>query len=300
MDQLAMQTANLLCGNDKDEAVIEMTLHGVEIIVESEVLLAVCGGGSELYADGRIVPFYQGFLAKPCTLLQFRPYPAGCRAYLAIAGGFKVTPELQSCSTYVPARLGGLHGRPLQQGDRLLFKQQISSVSSGIRHLILESGREHGVAKWGAATQSYLAEQPSILRIMKGPEWERFDRRGRDSLMRTAFQLSNQSDRMGYRFEGKGLRTPGNQEMQSTAVVPGTIQVTPDSTLLLLMSDAQTTGGYPRIAQVASADLPRCAQLRPGHYTRFKLILPEQAEELYLENERRLKLLEYAIALRFG
>lgn len=298
MDMDSFRFANLLCGNDIDLPVLEITLNGLECLFTEETLIACCGNGSRMYIDNVPAPMGRALLLTPGSLLSFRPASHGCRAYLAIAGGFCAREDLGSCSTYPTASFGGLSGLALHNGDLLLCNSpRISPLSMAIRQSIRRDGNGFHAAKWGLANIIHRDETAHHVKIIPGPEWDWFDVTVRDSLFAETFSVSNRSNRMGYRLTGQLSGHAIKREMVSTAVCQGTIQVTHDGNLVLLMADAQTTGGYPRIGQVAHVDLPACAQLRPGQEVRFLPIGLMEASSELIKKERELFLVAEAIAL---
>ena len=297
MDTNAMRLANMLCGNDPGSVVLETTLHGAEWLVEEEQLIAFSGGGATLLINNQHAPFNHAIRVKASSLISLKPSPEGCRTYLAVAGGFKAKTDLKSCSTYKTATFGGYHGRALKTGDLLQWNPERTVLSDKIMESLVKNGHDFIVAGWYIEFNNQ--GKGKAIRVFKGPEWEWFDIHTREKLFTNSFGVSNQSDRMGYRLSGSALTPLQKREMISTAVCMGTIQVTHEGNLVMLMADAQTTGGYPRIGMVAAADLPNCAQLRPGDRIHFSEISIDKAEDLYLEGEKLLQQIQSAISLKF-
>jgi len=298
MDTNSMRLANILCGNDPGSVVLETTLHGAEWLVEEEQLIAFSGGGATLLINNQAAPFNRAIRVKASSLLSLKPIPFGCRSYLAVAGGFKAKTDLNSCSTYKTASFGGHEGRALKTGDLLEWNPERSWLSDKIRKSLIINGHDFSVAGWSIDFNNPVEEK--TIRVVRGPEWDLFDGHKNEKLFAHSFGVSNQSDRMGYRLSGSLLKPLRKTEMISTAVCMGTIQVTHDGNLVMLMADAQTTGGYPRIAMVAAVDLPECAQLRPGDRFHFSEISMDRAEDLYLEREKLLRQIQLAILMKFN
>jgi antagonist of KipI len=295
MDPVSFSVANLLCGNAMDAPVLEITLHGLELLFEDDLPVALSGGGSVPTLDDIPLPLNRSLVVPAGSLLRFMPSPSGCRMYLALGGGIASQSDLGSCSTYEAAGLGGNGGRRLQKGDRI----QRGGPSELCRRIFECLTRHEGnvsFSRWGAALANPLPmESPCPIRCMKGPEWDGFETEVRDDLFKQGFTVAAESNRMGIRLKGmEGMRM-GVDEMVSSGVCPGTVQMAHDGTLLLLMADAQTTGGYPRIAQVAGADMARCAQLRPGDVVRFIETDLREAEKALLDMKRSLRILSHAI-----
>lgn len=297
MDVDSMRLANLLCGNNPGAVVLETTLHGAEWLVEEEQLIAFSGAGATLLINNQPAPFNKSIRVRACSLLSLKPSPNGCRSYLAIAGGFKAKTDLKSSSTYKPAFFGGYNGRSLKSGDLVEWNPVKSSLSERIIDSISLKGKDFSVAGWSV---DFYQSYKKIIRVFKGPEWDWYDHLNQEKLFSDSFGISNQSDRMGYRLTGSSLNGSKKFELISTTVCMGVLQVTHDGNLVLLMADAQTTGGYPRIAVVAAVDLPDCAQLRPGDRIHFQEIPFDQASSLFLEREVKLDRIEKAISTKFG
>jgi antagonist of KipI len=297
MDIHSMKLANMLCGNDPGSVVLETTLHGAEWLVEEEQIIAFTGGGATLLINNQAAPFNRSIRVKASSLLSLKPSHTGCRSYLAVAGGFKAKVDLKSSSTYKTASFGGYLGRALKSGDLLEWDHDKKQLSMKIMDTLALRGNDFTVAGWFLDFNS-TGNEKTIL-VFKGPEWDWSDDITKVKIFTHSFGVSNQSDRMGYRLTGSPLTLSKKGEMISTAVCMGTIQVTHEGSLVMLMADAQTTGGYPRLAMVAAVDLPKCAQLRPGDRFHFSEISIDKAEELYLEREKELRQIQLAINLKF-
>lgn len=208
---------------------------------------------------------------------------------MAVAGGIDVSPVMGSRSTYVPAQLGGVSGRPLRRGDVLKI---------GTAALIFPSKPLH----WGLSrlASRYIGGKTKTVRAVPGPEYGEFTPDSRTQLFAAFYEVTPQSDRIGYRLSGPTLALVREREMVSEAVVFGTVQVPSSGQPIVLMADSQTTGGYPRIAQVAAVDLPLLAQARPGDRIQFRPIAPEEAVQLYIEQQRRLDRWIAAIRRQWG
>ncbi len=271
MDPLALRVANLLVGNPENAAALEFTLRGPELEFSAATIVAVGGG------DFGAVPLWQPVAVPAGGRLNFGGARTGCRAYLAVAGGFDVAPVLGSRGTYLRAAFGGHEGRALRDGDVLR--------APGIARQV--------VGRWHIDERILPAYGPApTVRVVRGAQAEEFGGR----IFRNAFSISPQSDRMGVRLTGPALARANTTELISSTVVPGTIQVPLDGQPIILMADAQTIGGYPQIAHVISVDLPLVAQLRPGDSVRFHEVTLAEAHELALARERRLGMLHEGLA----
>jgi KipI family sensor histidine kinase inhibitor len=298
MDLFAYRTGNLLVGNNQDAAAIEITFANTEIVFEQDALIAVCGRGADLFINGVPAPVWKTIAIKKGASLFFKNNNEGAKMYLSIAGGWDVKKIMNSSSTYLPANFGGYNGRTLQQGDLLKANTKLSEVSLQIISSI-QSGKNFIAALWSIQLPDFFNYNVKIIRVLKGPEQDWFKDSSIENFYSSSFIVSNAADRMGYRLNGSMIMKKESKELLSTAVTKGTLQVTPDGNMILLMSDCQTTGGYPRIAQVAAADLNICAQLKPGDSITFKEISFEEAEQLFLKQEKHFYDTEKSIAYRF-
>lgn len=299
MDRDAYRCANLICGNRPDAVALELTLHGAVLMAEAELWLAHVGGGSLLHINGVPAPMGRLLRVAPFSLLSFQPFERGCRMYLAIAGGFTGRIDLGSGSTYPPAGLGGLEGRFLQAGDLLMAQDPVPTLHSWPGPSIPIGPDGWGAGNWGMDVRYDPAAAPSTVRVLAGAEWEVFSTEARHAFLEASFRVHPDANRMGYPLQGPSLETHGHGALLSTAVCPGTVQVTHGGTPFLLMSDAQTVGGYPRIAHVFSADLPACGQLRPGDVLRFARGTLSEAEEALEVREEWFRRMEASIRWRF-
>jgi len=300
MDAGAARVANILVGNEGHEAVLEVTLSGMELLIEKDMLLTVCGADMSVTAAGKSLPLWRPVLIRAGVSLKFGACRSGCRSYVAVAGGFDVPMVMGSRSTYLRGGIGGYEGRALRKGDRL-FANPPSLLSERIHHFLSSHSNSnsswndsYAVPTWHASHFAIAAslEHP-IIRVMIGSHFELFTEASQTDLFSQTYQITAQSDRMGYRLSGeRKLELAAPDELLSEAVVNGTVQVPPDGNPIVLLADRQTTGGYPRIAQVASVDISVFAQLKPGDRFRFEAISLLQAEQLFLENDRDVRMIE--------
>ncbi len=297
MDSLSARIANIALGNNKDAPIIEFTYSVAEFNVDAPVLIAYAGEGAVLKCGNKLLPPNRPLFIPGGQTITLQNNGNGSRTYLAIAGGFDVPVILGSCSTYLPATIGGMDGRALRAGDVLKGKDIFTALNQVlIAHL---SGDVIAFRKWSVSKQALGLNHTNTIRVISGPESSWFDQASVNTLFNTAFTISLQSNRMGYRLEGPKMQRINSSELLSTAVTMGTIQVTGIGDLILLMADCQTTGGYPRIAQVASVDLPLCGQLKPSDQIFFKEISRAEAEMLYIEQEQNLQKAKAALNARF-
>jgi antagonist of KipI len=300
MDPVAHRISNWLVGNDENEAVLEMTLTGPVLEFQENCLISICGGDLSPSIGGDPVPLWRSILVKRGSTLKFGGCRNGARAYLAIGGGIDVPSVMKSRCTYLRAGIGGLDGRSLKEGDTLESRPLQEDSKDIMDYLIpyLEN-KTYTEIDWSISSELIAIHQSQkAIRVIKGPEYNLFTEKSRQSFFGKAFKVSPQSDRMGYRLQGTQLFMKQDIEMISEAVTFGTIQVPSDGNPIILLADRQTTGGYPRIGQVASVDLPLIAQTKPGEELSFTDITHENAQRLLLNREKQLRHLKQGIALK--
>ncbi len=298
MDSYAHRAANLLVGNDEKEATIEMTVIGADLYFDKPALISICGADFSPSIDGRSVPLWRPVYVQAGTTLRLGAARAGDRSYLAVSGGFDVPMLMDSYSTYLRAALGGYQGRALQAGDELSvhpLHERGNQIIASMLSRCDESHMFHSV-KWRISTAIMPGyETDPTIRVLPGNEYSLFDNTSLEQLWNTDYVVQSQSDRMGYRLAGERLHMLEHRELVSEPVTFGTIQVPPDGLPIILMADRQTTGGYPRIAQVISADLPVLAQARIGSSIRFRLVDLREAQEARLLMDLNLQSIRTSI-----
>jgi antagonist of KipI len=297
MDALALRVANLLVGNNEGAAGLEIALLGPTVRFEADHLIALTGADLSPTLDGLPMPQHRPIAVRLGTVLAFGAARAGCRAYLAVAGGLEAPLVLGSRATYLRAALGGWHGRALQADDEL----PVGTFSPAAQQLWQLLAPASLSAPWVAARwlpSSTLCPTPHaqpVIRAVRGPEYEQFTEASQRAFWHEPFVITPAADRMGYRLQGPTLTRDPATELLSSAVTFGTVQVPPGGQPIVLLADAQTTGGYPRLAQVITADFGALAQAAPGQALRFQEVSLAEAQALYLAQERRLRALWRAI-----
>lgn len=269
MDPVAHRLANLVVGNRPSCATLEVTLSGPRLEFQQDLLFAVAGAEFDLFLDGGSVPMRTVHAARRGQCLGFGERHHGARAYIAVAGGFEVPRVLGSRATHVASRMGGLGGRALAAGDVL-------ALGDGVARRV-RTGERRTVA----------AAPAGRVRVLSGPHDDRFGQAGAAALAAGDYQVGAASDRMGYRLEGTML-TQSGPELLSCAVPPGAIQVPPSGEPIILMADRPTSGGYPRIGTVITADIPVVAQLAPADRIAFETCGLETAMRALIAQERAL------------
>ncbi|MFO7999084.1 MAG: biotin-dependent carboxyltransferase family protein [Bacteroidales bacterium] len=285
MDVFSMQLANLLVGNDPGAACIEATLIGPVIRFAASGRIALCGAGMQGMVNGEAVMSYRALGVRKGDVLRFVSNEFGCRMYIAFAGGLDVPVVMGSRSTSIRAGVGGFKGRALKKGDELSLGPYLIG---GKRAPTNPSSLPSLPVSLMERVPDFRAEAP--VRILPGPEIRGLASQGVVDLLSKGFVVSDHSDRMGYRLEGEPLRLSAEAgDIVSAGIAMGTIQVPGSGRPIILMADRQTTGGYLRVAVVASIDLTRVAQLRPGDFITFCEISIQEAQALYRERQTLLK-----------
>jgi len=293
MDERAHRLASLLAGNPASCATLEITLVGPVLRFDAPACIALAGADLGATLNGVPLCLNRPALARAGDILAFPSAPApahGVRAYLAVHGGYAIDPVMGSESTYLRTGFGGLQGRALAKGDAVGLRRPLAGSDARLDTLAqaLDDLRLY--------LHAPLVHAPrEALRILPGVHWDDFDAESQRRLVEDTFHITPQSDRMGYRLTGPhlALRTP--KQMLSEAASFGTVQVPSDGQPIVLMADRQTTGGYPKIAQVASVDLPLLAQYAPGQTVRFTRVDLEEAQRLDNARERAYRQLETAL-----
>jgi antagonist of KipI len=298
MDSFALRIGNLLVGNPEEEAALELTFTGPEIRFTQPHLIAVTGTLGTPYINKKPISLWKPVHVAKDSVLTFHSPRTGCRAYLTIAGGLVVPKVMGSYATYLRAKMGGWFGRPLQAKDIIPCKNPVG-ISQKLTDVLKTDDQAYRQAKWGLASRYYpTTEQEPLIRVIKGPEYEYLSQQSKADLWNSSFHVSVQSDRMGFRLEGSKLSLNNPVELISSAVTFGSIQLPPDGNPIILMADHQTTGGYPRIAQVVSADLSVLAHVSPQQSIRFKEITLQEAQQLYYQQESLIRQVRMAVAYK--
>jgi antagonist of KipI len=289
MDTVAMQVANILVGNDPSEAVIEMHFPAAEIAFGETVLIALAGADLSASVDGTEIPILHPVIIQKNAVLRFGKRKTGARIYLAVKDGIAANEWLQSKSTHLKVKAGGMNGRVLQKNDRI-------SILAKEAGLLMSKEHTCEILPWRAKVADLYGSNQ--FHFIAGNEYSLLDDLSKQRLEKENFKISPESDRMGYRLRGTSLQTTTKKEMISTAITRGTMQLLPGGQLILLMADHQTTGGYPRIAHIISADLPSLAQLQAGESFSLQCITVSEAEKLFATQQMNLQQLRNACNFR--
>ena len=265
-DPFSLRSGNLLVGNPEGEAGLEMTLTGGEYQFEQNAIISLTGSYFLTGLDGNVFPFHERTHIKKGQIMNIGPSQDGARCYLTVQGGFDIEPVLGSRSTHLMTGMGGFRGRSLKKGDVIHFCGPIHDSSPKIIDNDLKIDR-------------------SILRITRGIQHDWFDQHVWDILQNNSFKVSHIFDRMGIRVEGETIETNKNGEVLTEGIPVGAVQIPPNGQPIISFVDHQTTGGYPKIANVITADLCKLGQLRHQDEFRLDLVSMEEAETLRLAQE---------------
>lgn len=276
LDIPALKIANLLVGNAPEEAGLEITLGQFSAEFTHNGWIALTGAGCDAQLDGKSLWTGWRYPVKKGQQLTLKMPKRGMRSYLAVSGGINVPEMLGSRSTDLKAGFGGLEGRQLKEGDVLPAgkPQTLPSTVIGVKQPLFSNR----------------------IRVLTGPEYDEFSQQAQDDFWRTAWQLSPQSNRMGYRLHGgSALARTTEREMLSHGLIPGVIQVPHNGQPIVLMADAQTTGGYPRIACVIEADLFHLAQIRLGDAIHFIPCTLAEAQKAKAEQDHFIQQIAWGV-----
>jgi antagonist of KipI len=274
-DCIALRIGNRLVGNAEGAAGLEMTLLGGTLFFREAAVVALTGSDFAPTLDNVPVPVWSSVEIRAGQILQVGPTRTGARCYLCVRGGIDVKEFLGSASTHLLSGLGGFEGRALRKGDVL----KLGRTSEGFRTF-----RKRNLAR---RALEKLAPR-KVLRVTAGPQSDWFSAETRKMLYAGTYRVSEDSNRMGLRLEGTAITSVTGGEMISEGVSLGAVQITAGGMPIILFVEQQTTGGYPKIANVISADLSSLGQLRPRDEIRLELVEMETARALLLQQEKLL------------
>ncbi|WP_010630758.1 biotin-dependent carboxyltransferase family protein [Sporolactobacillus vineae] len=283
MDPPAAKLANWLVGNPDGSAMIEYSFLGPSVLFEEDTVFALSGADCRPELDGKAIICGRPYVAHEGEILSVGGMISGSRGYLAVAGGIATPEWLGSRSTYERAGQGGFKGRLLKDHDRLPVGRR-SGTSAKLMN---------GLANTNSAVSWFFSLRRSYrgvkrIRVIPDELWNKFTESSRRLFQSAVYTITTSADRMGYRLDGPEVSLGEPFELYSEAVTNGSIQVPRSGHPIILMTDHQSTGGYPRIAQVATVDLPILAQLPPDSRIRFSLISVDKAENLLIQQEKQL------------
>lgn len=276
MDKTAARLINILLGNNENEAVLEMHFPCPNLLFEADTIIALGGADFGAKINDAEIENWKTYYVEKGSTLKFNEKRFGARVYLSVKNGFETEKWLESSSTNLVANIG----KSLRKNDSLDFKKQskIKFQSQKIANSLLP----------------FYSNFPTV-RVIASAEFEMLTALSEQNFLTKSFVVSQESNRMGYRLQGEPLYLLDEISLISSAVNFGTIQLLPNGQIIILMADHQTSGGYPRIANVFSLDLPLLAQLNPNDKIAFHLISQTEAERLVLQHEKDLSFLKLGV-----
>jgi len=269
MDWRSHRLANLLLNNPLDGAVLEFSLVGPQLMFTSGTIIAITGGDFSPTLNGKKLKMHKAHYVGKGDILDFKDCKNGNYGYLAFTNSLAIPELLGSRSTHVATGMGGFEGRALKQGDRLEFSHKA-------QHLPYFGSRQiDGIN---------IQEKNPIIRVVLGPQDEMFPESSIQVFLNSKYTVTHETNRMGCRLEGNRIQPKTTSDIISDGIALGSIQVPSSGCPIVLLSDRQTTGGYAKIATVASVDIPKFVQVKAGAKITFQAIAVEEAQSL-LEKE---------------
>ena len=271
MDVRSFKIANLLLDNPENEAVREFTLIGPTLQFTSETIIAITGGDFTPTLNGEPVPSYEAVYVNRGDILKFGSARTGSRGYIAFSSYLDIPVVMGSRCTNLKSQIGGFKGRKLKDEDYIGFRIKR-------RYLPYFLSRKLKPDDFSAESET--------LRVVFGPQDDRFSRQGIETFLTEEYTVTSDFDRMGCRLEGPFIAPKDTTDMISDGIAYGSVQVPSHGKPIVLLSDRQTTGGYPKLATVASVDIPKLVQRKTDHRIHFTAISVEEAQKLYREEEK--------------
>lgn len=279
MDRFALRVANLLVGNEEGEAAVEVTIIGPKLKALQNLWVAFTGADLSPEINRIASPMWRTLNIQKGDTISFGAPKSGCRAYVAFAGGIDLPVVMGSRSIHTRSNLGG-NGRALFKGDVIRVREPEGSWPSRLLSYQLP------------ADQIPVYGRDWLIRVILGPQNDYFTRRGMDTFLTGEYLITPQADRMGYRLKGPPIEHKAGADILTDATPPGSIQVPGDGMPIILLADAQTTGGYSKIAVVTSVDQDLLSQARPGDKVRFARVTLSAAHRLLEEREKKIQKLK--------
>ena len=289
MDTLAARVSNLMLDNPENAPVLEFTLTGPTLEFHKPAVICLGGGKAHATLDDQRIPANSAAIVNAGQILKIAGLRTGCRGYLAIKNGFQINKVLGSCSTYLRAEIGGHKGRGLKENDSLRFTPWPSKTRP------LKNRIQPDIAA-GHEFTHYLEDPINIqpIRFIRGPQASWFSGKNREAFQCQKYTVRPDSDRMGYRLSGQKIDSSHADSLITEGTTTGTIQIPPQGQPIILMSDCQPTGGYPKIGNIITVDLPRVAQLKPSDTLTFQEVSVEEAQQELIEQRTSLNRLAIA------
>jgi len=277
MDDFSLRLANMLVGNNLGDACLEITMLGPELETLHDAQIAVAGGDISVQINEQDAQMWQTLRVRTGDLISLGKIQAGCRSYLSVRGGVGVPMVLGSRSTYVRCQMGGIQGRQLKAGDNIEgfdVVQPLGCQLSVPREFVPDFGAEVNV------------------RVVLGPQLDSFTEKGVETFLSSPYMVTIEADRMGYRLEGPAIERGELVDTISDAILPGAIQIPANGKPIITMQDAQTTGGYPKIAAAISSDMHILGQAKPNNWIRFQRTTLSEAHHALVEYHDKIRIIE--------
>ncbi len=268
MDVRSFKIANLLLDNPENEAVLEFTLIGPVLEFTSATIVAITGGDFQPSINGEPVPMYTALYVNKGDILKFGSARTGSRGYIAFSSYLDIPVVMGSRCTNMKSGIGGFKGRKLQAGDYIGFRIKR-------RYLPFFLSRKLDLDEFD--------QEEAELRVVMGPQDDLFSKQGLRTFLTQEYTVTSDFDRMGCRLEGPFIAPKNGSDIISDGIAFGSVQVPSHGKPIILLSDRQTTGGYAKIATVASVDIPKAVQRKTDHKIRFRAISVQEAQALYLK-----------------
>lgn len=284
MDKFALRMANILAGNEEGEAALEVTIMGPKLRVLQGLRVAFTGADLSPQINGLPCSMWCCLPVEKGDVISFGAPRSGCRTYIGISGGIDVPLIMGSRSTHIRTGHGGF-GRALIQGDVIHVKEEGKNWDKAITpKKLLEEQIPIYAKDW-------------VARVVLGPQQEYFTPRGLKTFLEGEYWITPESDRMGYRLKGPKIEHRYGADIITDATTPGSVQVPGDGMPIVLLADAQTTGGYPKIGVVISPDQDKLAQAKPGDRIRFEKVSISRAHQLLVDMENKIKAIKNSLTL---
>ncbi|MDO4267484.1 MAG: biotin-dependent carboxyltransferase family protein [Eubacteriales bacterium] len=280
MDVRSFKIANLLLDNPENEAVLEFTLIGPTLEFTAATIIAITGGDFQPTLNGEPAPMYTAIYINKGDILRFGSARTGSRGYVAFSSYLKIPVVMGSRCTNMKSRIGGFKGRALQAGDYIEFRIRR-------RYLPFFLSRQLELDEFD--------QEEAVLRVVMGPQDDKFSRQGIDTFLKSEYTVTSDFDRMGCRLEGPIIAPKTTSDIISDGITFGSVQVPSQGKPIILLADRQTTGGYAKIATVASVDIPKLVQRKTDHRIRFRAISVQEAQQLYRKQEQEFARMRAAI-----
>lgn len=279
MDPFALEVGNILVGNKRDTAGIEIALMGPRLKFLQDTVIAICGANLSPMIDGNSIGTWKSYRISKGQTLTFGKPLDGTYAYLTVSGGIDTPEVMGSRSTYVKGGIGGLNGGYLKKGDMLPVGEPAFETA--------------GRSLPPSLIPNY--NKPRPVRMIPGPDDNAFTQAGLNRFLTSTYQVTTQTDRMGARLKGSPIEHVKGADIISDAIFPGTIQVPANGQPIILLADRQPTGGYTRIGTVITEDIARVAQKQPGEELTFEVVSLTLAQGLYQRRANLLKVLNKVV-----